>query len=92
MYSFKQSPCLLYKRFLAFLFIKLFLIQFDANYCIFVLEVGLNGSMLSVFMNNIKIIALKRSRIIERVKIELTIAFFIVDIEFISFYLELKVD
>lgn len=36
--------------------------------------------------------AFKKSKIIEKVKRELTLAFLIVDMEFISFYLVLRVD
>lgn len=54
-------------------------------------KAGLNRPIVSIFVNNIKIIAPKDSEIIERVKLELIFAFFMIDIGLISFYLGLKV-
>lgn len=45
-----------------------------------------------MLVNNIKIMALKKSKIIQYIKAKLTVIFFIVDIKFISFYLSLKVE
>lgn len=92
LYGLKESPRLWYKRFSVFLFTKLGLTWIHANHSIFVFEVSLKGPVLSVFEDDIKIMALKRSEMIERVNMELTAAFSIVDIRPINFYLGLKVD
>lgn len=92
MYGLKQSPCLWYKRFLVFLLTKLGLTRIRANHSIFMSEAGLKGPVLTVFVDDIKIMASKRSGVIERVKMELTAAISIMDIGLISFYLGLKVD
>lgn len=63
----------------------------NADHNIFVTKAGLDGLVVSTFVNNIKIITPKNSEIIERIKLELTFAFFIIDISSISFYLGLKV-
>lgn len=47
---------------------------------------------MSLFIDDIKIMALKKSGIIQRVKIKLAAAFSIVDIGPINFYLGLKVE
>ena len=54
--------------------------------------VGLNGLVVSIFVDDIKIMAPKGSGITQRVKMELTSAFSIVDMGPISFYLGLKVE
>lgn len=54
-------------------------------------KAGLDGPIVSTFVDDIKIMALKNSEMIKRVKLELTFAFFIIDIGLISFYLGLKV-
>lgn len=55
-------------------------------------EAGLKDPVLSVFVDDIKIMAPKGSGMFGGVKVELTAAFSMVDIEPISFYLELRVD
>lgn len=55
-------------------------------------ETGLNGLIVNTFVDDIKIIALKRIRIIQYIKAKLTTIFSIVDMGSISFYLGLKVD
>lgn len=54
-------------------------------------KAGLDGPIISIFVNDIKIMTLKNSGMIERVKLELIFAFSIIDIGPISFYLGLKV-
>lgn len=55
-------------------------------------ESGLNGPIVSTFVDDIKIMGPKESGVIERVKTELTFAFLMVDTGPISFYLGLKVE
>lgn len=54
-------------------------------------KASLNGLVISIFIDNIKIIALKRSGHISQVKVKLAAAFSIIDIRLISFYLKLKI-
>ena len=91
LYNLKQSPRLWYKRLLNFLLQKLGLSWINADYSIFLTKAGLNGPVVSTFVNDIKVIAPKRSGIIQRMKVELVAVFFMVDIGPISFYLGLKV-
>lgn len=48
--------------------------------------------MVSIFMNDIKIMGLKNIRVIRKVKAELIVAFDIVDMGLISFYLGLNIN
>lgn len=77
---------------MVFLLIKLDLTQIYINHSIFILIVGLKSSVFSVFANNIKIIALKKRKIIKKVKQMLIAIFFIVDMRSISFCQGLKID
>ena len=56
------------------------------------MEVGLNGLIISTFVDDIKIMTPKRTEIIQRIKIKLIAAFLIVDMGPISFYLDMKID
>lgn len=56
------------------------------------MKTDLNSLIISIFINNIKIMALKKSGIIKRMKAELTIAFLMVDMKSIIFYFGLKVE
>lgn len=58
---------------------------------IFATTAGINRPIVSTFVDNIKVIGIKGSGYIKRVKPELIIAFEIVDMDLISFYLRLKV-
>lgn len=91
LYGLKQSPRLWYKRLSAFLLEKLGLRRTHANYSIFITKAGLNGPIVSTFVDDIKIMRTKGSGFIGKVKAELTAAFSIVDMGSISFYLGLKV-
>ena len=91
-YGLKQSPRLWYERFSAFLLEKLGLKRIHADHSIFVSGAGLKGPVLSVFVDDIKIMAPKDSGIIKRVKAELTAAFSMSDMGPISFYLGLRID
>lgn len=52
---------------------------------------GINGPMVSMFIDDIKIMGAKIFKVISQVKKELTAAFEIVDIRPINFYFGLKV-
>ena len=61
LYGLKQSPRLWYKRLSDFLLPKLGLSQINADYSIFVTKAGLNGPIISMFVDNIKIMVPKDS-------------------------------
>lgn len=90
-YGLKQSPRLWYERFSGFLLQKLGLAKINADHSIFISKAGLNGPVVSTFVDDIKIMAPKGSGHISRVKSELAAAFSMVDMGPISFYLGLKV-
>ncbi len=92
LYSLKQSPRLWYKVPSTFFLEKLGLKRINADQRIFVTETGLKKPIVSTFVNDIKIIGLKESGMIEREKTELTFAFLIVEMRPISFYLGLRVE
>ena len=54
-------------------------------------KAGLDGPIVSTFIDDIKVMVSKGSGMMERVKIELTLAFSMVNMGPISFYLGLKV-
>lgn len=92
LYGLKQSPRLWYERLSAFLLERLGLKRTHADHSIFITEAGLNGPIVSTFVDDIKIMGIKESGFIRRVKEELTAAFSMVDMGPISFYLGLKVE
>lgn len=55
-------------------------------------KTGLNSPVINIFIDDIKIITLKKSKIIPYIKIKLILMFLIVEIDFIIFYLRLKVE
>lgn len=89
LYGLKQSPRLWYERLANFLLERLGLKRINADHSICVTSQGLNGPIVSTFVDDIKIMGVKGSDVIDRVKAELTYAF---DIGQISFYLGLKVE
>ena len=91
LYGLKQFPRLWYKRLANFLLEKLGLHWINIDHSIFVTKAGLDGPVVSTFVDDIKIMAPKDSGMIERVKLELTFAFSMIDMGPISFYLGLKV-
>ena len=91
LYGLKQSPHLWYERLSSFLLERLGLRQINTDYSIFVTNAGLDGPVISTFVDDIKIMAPKRSGMIERVKSELASAFSMVNMGPISFWLGLKV-
>lgn len=88
----KQSPRLWYKKLSTFLLKKLGFHQINANYNIFICLSSLNSLIMSMFVNDIKIMVLKETGFIEKVKEKLTTIFQIVNIRLISFYLGLRVN
>ena len=87
----KQSSRLWYKRLVNFLLKKLGLKRINADHSIFVTKAGLDGPVVSTFVDDIKIMAPKDSGMIEWVKLELIFTFSMIDMGPISFYLGLKV-
>ncbi len=92
LYGLKQSPRLWYEQLSTFLLKKLGLKRIHADHSIFVSGEWLKGPVLSVFVDDIKIMAPKDSRIIQRVKTELTASFSMSDMGPISFYVGLRID
>lgn len=92
LYGLKQSPRLWYERLSVFLLEKLGLSRIHADHSIFISSAGLNGPIVSVFVNDIKIMGMKGSEGIARVKSELATGFSMVGLGPISFYLGLKVE
>ncbi len=91
LYRLKQSPQLWYKKLSGFLLEKLGLARIHTDHSIFITKASLNGPIVSTFVVDIKVITPKGSGIIQRVKMELTATFSMVDMGRISFYLGLKV-
>lgn len=91
LYRCKQSLQLWYKKLLGFLLEKFGLAYMYVDHTIFLKKIGLNRSILDTFIDNIKIMALKKSEIIQCIKVKLIISFSIVNMGYISFYLGLKV-
>ena len=56
------------------------------------MRIGLNGPIINMFLNDIKIMALKKAEIIQYIKSKLITTFSILDISPISIYLGLKVE
>lgn len=92
LYGLRQSPRLWYERFSSFLLEKHDLQRIHADHSIFISKAGINGPVVSTFVDDIKIMGVKRSGMTERVKRELMSAFSMVDMGPISFYLGLKVE
>lgn len=92
LYGLKQSPRLWYERLSSFLLEKLGLRRINADHSIFITSAGLNGPIVSTFVDDIKIMAIKGSGFIEKVKAELTSAIQMADMGPISFYLGLKLE
>ena len=91
LYGLKKSLYLWYERLSKFLLQKLGLTKINVDHSIFINMAGLDGSVVSIFLDNIKIMASIESSHIARVKAKLTATFSIVNMRPISFYLELKI-
>lgn len=92
LYGLKQSPRLWYKQLSSFLLEKLGLSRIYVDHSIFISSAGLNGPIVSMFVDNIKIMGMKESESIATVKRELAAGFSMVDLGPISFYLGRKVE
>ena len=92
LYGLKQAPRLWYKRLSQFLFKKLGLKQINADHSIFVSTSEINGPIVNTFVDDIKVMGVKRSEHIKRVKLKLVVVFEMADMGSISFYLGLKVE
>lgn len=64
LYGLKQLPQLWYKRLTNFLFHKLGLLQINRGHSIFVTKADLNNPVVSIFVDDIKIIASKENEMI----------------------------
>lgn len=91
LYGLKQSLRLWYKKLANFFLEKLSLKRINVDHSIFVTKANLDRPVVSIFVDDIKIMAPKGSEMIERVKIELIFTFFMIDMGPISFYWGLKV-
>lgn len=63
----------------------------NTDYNIFITWQSFDGLVISIFVDNIKIVGLESNKIITQVKIDTTTEFEIVDIRSISFYFGLRV-
>ena len=91
LYNLKQALRLWYKRLSKFLLKKLGLRQINTNHNIFLISTDINDPIISIFVNDIKVMGVKRSGHIKRVKQKLTTsAFEMVNIGSINFYLYQK--
>lgn len=77
---------------LIFLLEKLDLLQINTDHSIFISSSGLNGSIISIFVDDIKIMTPKKSGFIEKIKVQLVLAFQMSNMGLISFYSGLKVE
>lgn len=55
------------------------------------MSAGLDGLVVSIFTNNIKIMTSKKIKMIKQVELKFNLAFLIVNIVMTSFYLGLKI-
>lgn len=92
LYGLKQSPRLWYETLSTSLLEKQDLTRIHADHGIFITKAGLNGPIVSTFVDDIKIMGVNGIGFITKVKAELAAAFSMVDIGPISFYLGLKVN
>lgn len=91
LYSLKQALKSWYKRLSKFFLEKLKLQQINTDHSIFISSAEINRPIISIFIDNIKIIGVKNSEVIMRVKQKLTSTFEIANMRLISFYLGFKV-
>lgn len=91
-YSLKHSPRFWYKRLSSSLLEKISFSQIYIDHNILITKTRINRPIVSIFVNDIKIIEVKKSGMTTRIKQKLTSVFLIVDIGSISFYLGLKME
>ncbi len=92
LYGLKKASRLWYKRLFKFLLEKLSLKQINADNSIFVTSSGINEPIVSIFVDDIKVMGVKGLGHIEKVKRKLASVFVMVDMRPISLYLGLKVE
>lgn len=92
LYGLKQSPRLWYQELSTVLVKKLGLRQLHADHRIFVSESGIDGPIISVWVDDLNIFTPAGSPYMQKVKRELSFAFKMVDMGPIQFYLGLKVE
>ena len=92
LYGLKQAPRLWYERLSKFLLEKLGLKQINKDHSIFVTSSGINRPIVSKFVDDIKVMGVKRSGHIKKVKRKLAAEFEMIDMGPISFYLGQKVE
>ena len=92
LYGLKQSPRLWYERLSTFLLQKLGLEKLHADHSIFATPQGIKGPIVTSFVDDLNIIGPKGSQMITEVKRQLKLAFKMVDMGPISYYLGLKVE
>lgn len=91
LYDLKQTPRLWYEKLAKFVLEKLGLQQINAEHSILISLAGINGPIVSTFVDDIKIMGIKDSNVITQVNQKLTVVFKIADIGPINFYQGLKV-
>lgn len=92
LYNLKQVLSIWYKKLSKFLFKRLGLQWINVNHSIFVTFAGINGPIVSTFIDDINIIGTKKSGHIERVNVKPAVVFEMVDISLINFFLGLKIE
>lgn len=92
LYGLKQSPHLWYQELSTVLVKKLNLKQLHANHGIFASELGIDGPIISVWVDDLNIFTPAGSLCMQKIKRELSFAFKMVDMGPIQFYLGLKVE
>ncbi len=92
LYGLKQAPRLWYERLSKFLLEKLGLKQINKDHSIFVTPPGINRPIVSKFVDDIKVMGVKRSGHIKKVKRKLAAEFEMIDMGPISFYQGQKVE
>lgn len=75
-----------------FLFKKLGFKQINTDHNIFVMTIRINRTIFIIFIDEIKVIGVKRFGHIKQFKLKLVIAFEMIIIGLIGFYLELKIE
>lgn len=92
LYGLKQTSKLQYKRLSKFPLKKMGLKQINIDHSILVIPASINGGIVNPFVDNIKVMDMKRSGCIENIKRKLATAFEIMDMGPINLYLGLKVE
>ena len=91
LYGLKQSPRLWYKRLAEALLERLGLVRMHADNGVFVTKEGINGLIITSWVDDINLFAPKDSGHIARAKKKLSAAFKMVDMGPVSYYLGLQI-